>query len=67
MKYRVTACFETIYTHETETKVEITDDYSAAIGAYIIYIENPETRFCSVDIVGAHNEPKKIIAAFNGR
>ena len=64
-KYRVTTKFETLYTHETESKVEYTSDFQAALGAYIIYIQNPETVFCSIDVVGANNSCKKIIAAFN--
>lgn len=66
-KYRVTTKFETLYTHELESKVEYTDDFQAALGAYIIYIENPECIFSCVDLVGKGGTSKKIIAAFNPR
>lgn len=64
-KYRVTTKFVTMYTKEEEVKVEYTNDFHAALGAYIIYIENPETIFCTLDIVGENNTSKKIVAAFN--
>ena len=64
-KYRVTTKFITLYTKEEETKVEYTTDFRQALGAYITYIENPETVFCSIDIVGKNNTCKKIVAAFN--
>lgn len=63
--YRVTTKFVTMYTKEEYNKVEYTNDFHAALGAYIVYIENPETVFCSVDLVGKNNTCKKIIAAFN--
>ena len=63
--YRVTTKFVALYTKEESTKVEYTTDFHAALGAYIVYIENPETVFCSVDLVGKNNSCKKIIAAFN--
>ena len=64
-QYRITTVFETLYTHETETKIEITNDFSAALSCYIIRIENPETTFCSIDIMGENNSVKAIVAAFN--
>ena len=63
--YRVTTKFVTLYPKEEYNKVEYTNDFHAALGAYIVYIENPETVFCSVDLVGKNNTCKKIIAAFN--
>lgn len=65
MKYRVTTKFVTMYTKEEEIKIEYTNDFQAALGAYIIYIENPETVFCTLDLVGRGNTVQKIIAAFN--
>lgn len=49
-QYRVTTQFETIYTHEKESKIEYTDDRAAALRTFAIYIENPEVRFCAIDI-----------------
>ena len=43
--YRVTTKFVTMYTKEEYNKVEYTTDFQAALGAYIVYIENPETVF----------------------
>lgn len=64
-KYRVTTKFEIRYPHEIISKVEYTNDFQAALGAYIIYIQDPETIFCTLDIAGKNNESLKIIAAFN--
>lgn len=64
MTYRVTAKFVTIYTKEEETKIEYTDDFRGALGAFEIYMENPETVFCSIDIPDTHNLVKKIVAAY---
>ena len=65
--YRVTTKFVTMYTKEEETKVEYTDDFHAALGAYIVYIENPETVFCTIDKTGKNGSVGKIIAAFNAQ
>lgn len=62
--YRITVKFVTIYTHEEYNKVEYTNDFKQALGAYIIYIENPETVFCTVDVIGRNNSCKKIVAAY---
>ena len=67
MKYRITTRFETLYTHEIETKVERTNDLQAALGAYIIYIENPEVVFSCIDRIGDNDQVGKIIAAYNPR
>lgn len=64
-RYRVITKFETLYTHETETKIEITNDFSAALNCYIIRIENPETTFCSIDVMGENETVGQIVAAFN--
>ena len=66
-KYRITVKFITLYTKEESTKVEYTDDFHAALGAYIVYIENPETVFCTLDKVGENGTVGKIIAAFNAQ
>lgn len=66
-KYRITTKFVAMYTKEEEIKVEYTDDFRAALGAYIIYIENPETVFCTLDKVGKNNSVEKIIAAFKAQ
>ena len=63
-KYRVTTKFVTMYTKEEEIKIEYTDNFRAALGAYVTYIENPETVFCTIDIIGKNKECKKIIALF---
>ena len=63
--YRVTIHFETIYTHEKEQKIEYIDSRDQALRAFTIYMENPETRFCSVDIVYKINDiVHKIIACY---
>lgn len=49
-EYRIITAFETIYTHEKETKIEYTTDRDSAIRTFGIYIANPEVRFCSIDI-----------------
>lgn len=65
MKYRVVTHFETLYTHEKEEKVEYTDDRMKAIYGFELYIENPEVKFCSVDIVNKEGDPcKKIILCY---
>ena len=65
--YRVTTKFVAMYTKEEETKVEYTDDFHAALGAYITYIENPETVFCTLDKTDKNGGVGKIIAAFNAQ
>ena len=64
-KFRDTTKFVAMYTKEEETKVEYTDDFHAALGAYITYIENPETVFCTLDKTDKNGGVGKIIAAFN--
>lgn len=64
-QYRVTTKFETRYPRETFSKVEYTNDFNAALGAYIVYIQNPETVFCTVDVTNDKQQSLKIIAAFN--
>ena len=64
-QYRISTVFETLYTHEKETKIEITRDFQAALNCYIIRIENPEVTFCSIDVMGENESVGKIIAAFN--
>lgn len=66
-KFRVTTKFVAMYTKEEETKVEYTDDFHAALGAYITYIENPETVFCTLDKTDKNGGVGKIIAAFNAQ
>ena len=66
-QYRITTKFVTMYTKEEEVKIEYTDDFQAALGAYVIYIENPETVFCTLDLVGKNSTIGKIIAAFNAQ
>ena len=66
-QYRITTKFVTMYTKEEETKVEYTNSFQNALGAYIIYIENPETVFCTLDRVGKNGDVGKIIAAFNAQ
>ena len=63
-KYRITTKVVTLYTKEEESKIEYTDNFHAALGAYITYIENPETVFCTLDKVGKNGMIDKIIAAF---
>ena len=64
-QYRVTTKFETRYPREVFNKVEYTTDFEAALGAYIIYIQDPETVFCTVDVTDETLQSLKIIAAFN--
>lgn len=64
-QYRITTTFETLYTHERETKIEITDNFSAALNCYILRIENPETIFCSIDVMEENDAVGKIVAAYN--
>lgn len=64
-KYCITTRFEVLYPREVLNKAEYTNDFQAALGAYIIYIQNPEVKFCTLSIIGADGLPKKIIAAFN--
>lgn len=63
--YRLTIHFETLYTHEKEQKIEYTESRDSALRAFSIYIENPEVKFCSIDIVSKENDfCKKIIACY---
>ena len=65
--YRLVTIFETLFTHERETKVEYTADKAGAVRAYGIYLENPEVVFCTLEAVTNHDLPKagKIIAIYN--
>ena len=67
MRYRVVTKFETLYTKETEVKIEYTTDFKSALNAYIIYIEHPEVVFCTIEQLGPGSSEyvHKIIAAFN--
>ena len=69
MIYRISVNFETMYTKEKSSKIEYTDDRSAAIRAFSIYIENPEVVNCYVDRIPKvnYNRVGKIILAYNPR
>jgi hypothetical protein len=64
-QYRVTTKFEIRYPHEIINKVEYTNDFEAALNAYIIRIQDPETIFCTIDVTDETLQSLKIIAAFN--
>ena len=49
-KYKVTVHFEDAYTKEYLLRTEVTEDRAAAINAFTIYIEHPDTTFCNVII-----------------
>jgi hypothetical protein len=66
-KYSITTKFVTMYTKKEEVKVEYTNDFEAALGAYIIYIENPEVVFCTLALLNENDTIRDIVAAFNSQ
>ena len=70
MIYRITTCYETVYTHETDVKIEYTDDRLQALRVFGIYLENPEVVKACVEIVNSNKCALcsgKIIAVYNPR
>lgn len=64
-KYRVVTKYEVYYPRETVAKVEYVDDFQTALNFYVHNIQNPETIFCAIDIVGKKGESVKLIAMFS--
>lgn len=70
MMYRITTCYETVYTHETDVKIEYTDDRLQALRAFGIYLENPEVVKACIEVVNSEKRALgtgKIIAVYNPR
>lgn len=47
-KYCVCVKFVTLYTGEEENRVDFTDSREGALGAFALYLENPEVAFATV-------------------
>lgn len=58
--YRIVTKFETIYTHEQESKIEFTNDLASAKRIFALYMKNPEVILCSIDIAPKHDDDTKL-------
>lgn len=65
MTFRVVTKYQSQYTKEVEYKTEYTPNCYAAVGAFKVYIEDPDCVLCVVDKVDSMNKRVKLVAMYD--